>query len=288
MLTRIDRVQMAVPDRTVTARRWEALLGAEPAGEDTIAALAARRSRLRLGNGWIELLEPDGAGPIADAVSARGAHLFAAGAATTDLGALHARLEGLGVDAVEERGQIHIPAGAVGGFGLNLVVSAAEDLPQAGTLLCLYEVTNLVQDVLASLEQFVVAFGLDPDAFVPIESTQYGYAGVLTLFRPRVLDRIEMIHPHDRQKTMGRFFTRFGDSLYMAFGECAELALVERRTIEAKAGHTVVPPEQKRAGRPTDTLFLHPDALGGMMLGLSRPTVAWRWSGAPDRVEATD
>jgi hypothetical protein len=34
-----------------------------------------------------------------------------------------------------------------------------------------------------------------------------------------------------------------------------------------------------------NTLFLHPSALGGPMLGLSRPTQAWQWSGHPERVE---
>ncbi len=37
-----------------------------------------------------------------------------------------------------------------------------------------------------------------------------------------------------------------------------------------------------------DSMFLHPDALGGMMLGISRQTQAWSWSGRPDWVkEAT-
>ena len=53
MLTRIDRVQLAVPDLSSAADGWVALLGAEPAGEDHCAALGARRLRLRLGSGWI-------------------------------------------------------------------------------------------------------------------------------------------------------------------------------------------------------------------------------------------
>ena len=35
-----------------------------------------------------------------------------------------------------------------------------------------------------------------------------------------------------------------------------------------------------------DTLFLHASTLGGIMLGISRPTQAWQWSGHPERVEA--
>jgi hypothetical protein len=35
-----------------------------------------------------------------------------------------------------------------------------------------------------------------------------------------------------------------------------------------------------------DNLFIHPKALGGMMLGVSRATHAWTWSGHPERVVA--
>ncbi|MBW2232126.1 MAG: hypothetical protein JRH17_17220, partial [Deltaproteobacteria bacterium] len=57
MLTRIDRVQMAVPDRASAEQGWIQLLGAEHAGDDEIRGLGASRSRYRLGDGWIELLE---------------------------------------------------------------------------------------------------------------------------------------------------------------------------------------------------------------------------------------
>ena len=38
-----------------------------------------------------------------------------------------------------------------------------------------------------------------------------------------------------------------------------------------------------RDGRP-DNQILHPRALAGSMLGVSRTTYAWTWSGAPERV----
>ena len=56
------------------------------------------------------------------------------------------------------------------------------------------------------------------------------------------------------------------------------------RVREAGLGHTVTP-EGKPDDRPSDTLFLHPETLGGMMLGISRPTMGWQWSGHPERVE---
>ena len=97
MLESIDRVQMAVPDRAAAAAGWVDLLGAEPEGDDHVDALGADRSRYRLGDGWIELLEPTGPGPVAEAVDRRGGHLFAAGAATTDLDGLIGHLRERGV-----------------------------------------------------------------------------------------------------------------------------------------------------------------------------------------------
>ncbi|MEN8181948.1 MAG: VOC family protein [Myxococcota bacterium] len=225
MLKRIDRLQMAVPDRDAVAKGWSELLGAEPAGEDRVASLSARRTRLRLGSGFVELLEPDGAGRIGDAVAKRGAHLYAAGAATDDFAALVAHLRSQGIDPVEEG-----------------------------------------------------------DAFVPIDSKHYGYAGTLTLFDRDRLGRFEVITPHDPRNTMGRFFSRFGESFYMAFAESHALGAIEARAREIRAGHTPEPPSEGRVG-DANTVFLHPAALGGMMLGLSRPTQAWQWSGHPERVE---
>ncbi len=287
MLTRIDRLQMAVPDRSLAARGWVSLLGAEHAGEDRLTGLAAQRSRYRLGDGFVELLEPDGAGPLADVVKKRGAHLFAAGAATADLDALHARLRGRGVEPLAEGGQLHLDASAAGGHGLRLVLSADVPLPSVGAIDCLYEVTNLVRDSKAAVDVCAALMGLDPEAFVAIESSHYGYDGTLTLFDPDRLDRFELITPRVAENTMGRFLARFGESLYMAFAESGELSAVAERVAEAGLGHTLVPPGEPGAGGAPHTLFLHPAALGGMMLGLSRRGFAWTWSGHPERVEGS-
>lgn len=284
MLTRIDRIQLAVPDRQAAAEGFLALLGAEPAGEDRVACLGARRSRLRLGEGAIELLEPDGAGPVQEAVRRRrGGHLFAAGAATPDLPALVAHLRTQGADPALEGDQAHVDPAATG-IGLRVVLSPDASQPPVGDVAFLYEVTLLCADAPRAVARCAEIFALDAGAFVPIASREYGYAGTLTLFRPDRLARFEVITPNDPAKTMGRFFTRFGETFYMAFAESAALAPIEERARDRGIGFTPVPPGD-RAGRPADTLFLHPPALGGAMLGLSRPTLAWQWSGHPERVE---
>lgn len=275
---------MAVPDGKAVARRWRELLGAEPAGEDRIACLGALRRRLRLGDGFLELLEPDGAGRIGDAVAKRGAHLYAAGAATDDVAALVAHLRSQGIDPDEEGGQAFVDPTAVGEVGFRVVVSRDEQLAPVGDLDFFYETTLLVDDAEAAAGRCASLFALDSEAFVPIDSKHYGYAGTLTLFDRDRLGRFEVITPNDPRKTMGRFFARHGESFYMAFAESHALGALEARARELGVGHTPEPPSQDREG-DANTLFLHPDALGGMMLGLSRPTQAWQWSGHPERVE---
>jgi len=286
VLRRIDRVQLAVPDRAAAARGWVELLGAEHAGDDRVASLAARRSRYRLGSGFVELLEPDGAGAVSRAVARWSGHLFAAGVSVDDVAAAARRLVEQDVAAAVEAGQIHVDPRATGGHGLRLVISAHQPRPPVGAVRDFYEVTNLVHDVKRSCDRLVALFGLDPAAFVPIESQAYGYAGTLTLFDPERLDRIEVIAPHVPGNTMGRFFARRGESLYMAFAECPDLAALAGRLRERGARFTAVPPERGGEGRAVHTLFVHPPGLGGMMLGLSRPDYAWSWSGRPERAAA--
>ena len=284
MLKRIDRLQVAVPDRGAAAKRWTQTLGAEPAGEDRVACLGALRTRLRLGDGFVELLEPDGAGPLADAVAKRGAHLYAAGATSEDLEGLVAHLRSQGLDVVGEGEQAFVDPGTAGEVGFRVVLSREETRPAVGDVDFFYETTLLVADADDAVARCAQLFALDPDAFVPIASEQYGYAGTLTLFDRDRLGRFEVIAPNDPAKTMGRYFARFGESFYMAFAESHALAAIEARARESGRGFTVVPPTPDPVGG-ADTVFLHPDALGGMMLGLSRPTQAWQWSGHPERVE---
>jgi hypothetical protein len=115
---------------------------------------------------------------------------------------------------------------------------------------------------------------------VPIRSERFGYDGELTLFRPDALHRIETIHPYDGNKTMGRFFGRFGPALYMCYGETARLPELRAR-LEATA-----PDGWTGSRTDDDVLFVHPKTLGGVMLGVSRTSYAWSWSGHPERVVA--
>ncbi|ABS63580.1 hypothetical protein Plav_1965 [Parvibaculum lavamentivorans DS-1] len=286
MLSRIDRVQLAVPDIKKASQGWVDILGAEPEGEDRISGLAAKRLTLRIGTGAVELLEPDGTGKIADAVARRGGHLYAAGAASADLPALEARLRGKGIAPLSEGGQLHLDVADTGIEGLRVVLSGDEARAPAGLIDFLYEATLLSADTPGVARQLNELFGLDGGNYSEIVSDKFGYRGTLTLFKKDKLDRLEVIEPTTPGTTMDRYFRKFGQSLYMAFAETSQINLIAERAMAAGAGYTLDRPTDRSPHLPSDQLWLHPAALGGMMLGLSRPSMAWFWSGKPERVEA--
>jgi catechol 2,3-dioxygenase-like lactoylglutathione lyase family enzyme len=286
MLLEIDRVALATPDAADAAAKWRARLGAEEVGRGRVAWLSARRTTLRAGRSDVELLEPDGEGLLADELRRRGrAHLFAAGATSDDPAATAAQAAKTGAEVRAEDGRQWI-AIEIEGAPIRFVVSAPAERAPAGDLDYLYEATVLAADQAGAVDRIARTFALDPATFTTITSAAFGYTGVLTLFRPGRLHRFEVITPTDMAKTMGRYYGRERASFYMAFAESARLLEIEASAKAAGAGITLDRP----AGRPdsvvADQLWLHPPTLGGMMLGVSRPTMAWTWSGAPERVEA--
>jgi hypothetical protein len=284
MLTEIDRVLLATPGAAGAAQKWRAMVGAEEIGHDRVASLGARRTTLRAGTSDIELLEPDGEGLLADELKRRGrAHLFAAGASSPDAGkvAQHAREAGATHHAEGGRHWIGIE---IEGAPIRFVISNESRREKAGDLDFLYEATVLAADQARAVDRIAQVFALDKAHFTTINSDAFGYTGVLTLFRPGQLHRFEVITPTDMGKTMGRYYTRERASFYMAFAESAQMTKIEGAA--KGAGITVDRPATRAATRTPDQMWLHPPTLGGMMLGISRPTMAWRWSGHPERVEA--
>lgn len=281
MLTRVDRLQVAVGDRRDAVECYERLFDAVRVKEDRLAVLGAARTVLRLGSSEIEVLQPDGLGRVADFLGRCGPGLLAAGFATPDPAALEAHLRGLGRFAAREGDQLFLSGPALGLPGLHVVVSRAEQHKPVGLLRGLYEVTSLAANAPEFAARAATLFGLDPGCFAPIRSDLYGYEGVLMLFRPDALDRIEVVTPFDETKTMGRFFRRKGPRYYMAYAEADDTAAVRDRLLELAPRHWTGP----RDDAMPDNLFVHPPALAGVMLGISRRSFAWSWSGRPERVQ---
>jgi hypothetical protein len=282
VLERIDRVLLSVRDARETARAWQRLLDAEIERQDEVPALAARRVVVRVGDAELEILEPAGPGLVADHVASGRGGPFAAGAAARDVPALAARLAARGIRGVDMGDQVFYDGHALGIAGLNLMISPVRDRARVGLMANLYEVTHLTDSAAAAAGRLAECFALDSGAFVPIRSETYGYDGVLTLFHGDALHRIETITPFDREKTMGRYFTRHGPSLYMCYGETDRLPEIRARLVEH------APHDWTGSVDNDDGLFIHPKALGGVMLGVSRTTYAWTWSGHPERVRSLE
>jgi len=288
MLVTIDRIQLATPDADAVAQKWQSRLGAEEVSRDRLSLLSARRICLRAGASDIELLEPDGTGTVESELKRRGrAHLFAAGASSPDPAKVAELARAKGADHAEERGQ-HFLTVRVEGAPIRFVISKEERKEPVGDLDFLYEATVLAADQAAAVRQIRDTFGLDDRHFTSITSEAFGYTGVLTLFREGALHRFEVITTIDKQKTMGRYYAREGASFYMAFAESARMAHVERSARHADAGITVDRPAKRSPDFTADQMWLHPPSLGGVMLGISRPSMAWRWSGHPERVTSLE
>ncbi|HIG44005.1 MAG: hypothetical protein ABGY96_25435 [bacterium] len=285
MLLEIDRIQLAVPEVPSVVERWQSVLGAEILSTDSIKHLAASRTTLRLGTGIVEVLAADGAGLVADAIAARGAHMFGAGASCLDVGEVQSSLSSRYSNIVHEGGQLFIDGEDINIKGLRVVVSKHEERSKVGDIDFFYEATLLAKNSKQETAKFSDVFQLDAQEFVTIDSPQFGYSGTLTLFRKDLLHRFEVITPLDPAKTMGRFFSKIGACLYMAYAETADILTIERRVKERGEAITIDRPENRSDDKPADGLWLHPATLGGMMLGLSRPSRAWQWSGHPERVE---
>lgn len=286
MLTEIDRVLIATPDAAKSAQAWKDRVGAIEVSKDNARAFAAKRITLRAGTSDIEILEPDGAGLLADELKRRGrAHLFAAGASSPDPAAVAAAALKNGTTNLSE-GNRHTITLTIEGAPIRFVVSPQAKREPAGLLDFLYEATVLAQNQASAVEQIARTFALDPKSFTEITSEKFGYTGVLTLFEAGRLHRFEVITPTDMEKTMGRFYRREGCSFYMAFAESARMPEIEASAQGINI--TIDRPSSRDASKSSDQLWLHPAAMGGTMLGVSRPTRAWKWSGQPHRVEDID
>lgn len=278
MLTHVDRMQLAVRSRAEAEATFGDLLGATKVREDESRLLNAARSVMQAGASEFELLEPKGEGPVQAHLERWGEGLLSAGFASDRLSALCERLSDRGVAWREEGGQVHIEADQTP--GLRMVISERRERSPVGLITWLYEVTNIVDDHRAAARFYAETFDLDPARFSPIASEQYGYTGQLLLFDPPArLDRIELSQITDPAKAMGRFAAKRGQSLYMCYVETDDVSAIAAR-LEARGA--------RYAGRPDneDGLFIHPSALHGTLLGVSRTNLAWRWSGRPELARA--
>ena len=281
MLDRVDRVQIAVHDRAKAAARYQELLGAEVAVESASAYLGAKRTVLSVGESEMELCQPEGEGRVAEHLRKRGEGLMGAGFSTSDLEGLRRRIVSLGYAPTADGGQFYLDPEQH--FGMRFVISETKPRLRTGPVSFLYEVTNtLTSDWRLAASQYSSMFGLDPTRFSAIHSERFKYDGTLTLFNPPGrLDRIELSQVNTSESAMGRWAQKWGDSMYMCYVEAHDFPAVVARLKEGKARWA---PRGGDQATEKDGLWVHPSALHGLLLGVSRTTLAWHWSGRPGQV----
>jgi catechol 2,3-dioxygenase-like lactoylglutathione lyase family enzyme len=272
-------MQLAVRDRHEAADTFAEVLGAQTVREDDLRVYAATRTVVESGESEFELLEPAGDGPVAAHLEHWGEGIFGAGFSTEDPSLLARSMADRGLHFTDEGGQIFIEPDQT--RGMRTVISRPKEHSGAGLITSLYEVTNIVDDHKEAAAFYADAFGLDASRFSPIKSEQWGYAGTLTLFNPpERLDRIELTQTTEPSLAMGRFYARRGPSVYMCYVETENTGAIRERLEARGARYT--------AGREDGggNLFIHPTALCGMLMGVSRKNLAWTWSGRPELARA--
>ena len=282
MLDRVDRVQVAVADMQKAAKTYGNILGAKISRKEPSGYLVAKRTILAVGESEIELCEPDGSGRVSDFMSKRGEGLMSAGFSTSTPEALKDRLVALGISPVEDGSQFYIPPENT--FGLRIVISPSVPRYRVGLVSFLYEVTHtLVSDWQKVAACHAGLFGLNPLRFSFIKSDRFGYEGTLTLFNPPDrLDRIELSQVKNKTSAMGRWGFKHGNSLYMCYCETRNIENIISRLEETRFRWT---PRGENRKTEKDGLWIHPSALNGVLLGVSRTTLGWEWSGRPELVQ---
>ena len=157
-----------------------------------------------------------------------------------------------------------VDAGAVEGAGFRAVISPAARRERVGVVSRLFEVSFLVEDPEVSARSLVDTFGLGVH-FSEARSEEFGFEGIHVHLTPEQRDDIETITPVDPGKTMGRFFARRGSSLYMCFGESDDMERLRALLLEHAPEDWTGPREGPADAGP---IFVHPRALGGVMLGV--------------------
>ncbi len=274
MLETVDGVILAVRNAEQAIARYEELFDARYDHDGESKELGARLVAVRVGTDAIRLAQPTGPGPIQDHIEKWGEGIVGVVFSSSDVDAVAKNLEASGLRPMTDGTAAYVPAEQM--HGLHTVVVPFEERERVGVMSFVYEVTHLVDDWKGVSDFIAKAFGLDGMKFSPISSKNYGYDGMLTLFDPPAkLDRIEAVTPYG-DGAMNRFFTKRGEGPYMFYMECDNTAGLRKRLDEAGARYA--------AGDDVDTssVFIHPSATHGVLIGVSPKDQAWVWSGRPE------
>jgi hypothetical protein len=278
MLETVDGVILAVRNAEQAIARFEELFDARYDHDGESKEAGARFVGIRVGGDMIRLAQPTADGPIRDHIDKWGEGIVGVYFSSKDVDGVIDSMRASGLEPMTDGTAAYLPPSQM--HGLHVVIVPHEERERVGLLSFVYEVTHLVKDWKSVSELMTKAFGLDGMKFSPISSKQYGYDGTLTLFDPPAkLDRIEAVTPYG-DGAMNRFFQKRGEGPYMFYVECDDPAALRKRLDEAGARYA--------AGEDvaTSSIFIHPSATHGVLIGVSPRNQAWAWSGRPELAKA--
>ena len=282
MLDYVDRILVAVRSLDAAESNYANILAARRVEDFDSPWLNARVRRMQLGATQVELCEPRGEGVVQKHLEQWGEGLMYGGVSTPDLEAFTRYLAVHQVRFTAADGRLYLEPSDL--HNMPLVVSTtARNARGEGPIEFLYELTMVLdspwQDVAA---RYADGLGLEPQRNVGISFERFGYTGTLMMFDADRLDRIELSEAHDPAFAMGRFSAKRGDALYMCYVQTDDVADIVARLDRHGQRYT------RRTQTPVerDGLWIHPSALNGVLMGVSRQSLAWQWSGRPDRVQA--
>ncbi len=284
MLHTVDRILVAVRSLDEAEKNYTHVLAAHPVGEFHSAFLNAQVRRMALGSSEVELCQPTGDGPVQSHLDRFGEGLFQGGVTVDDTAAFEQHLRAISVGFSHADDRLYLNSDDL--HGLPLTVSA-EPTPRRlrapGPIEFLYELTMVLRSPWQEIaSRYNAGLGLQPDRMVDISFPRFGYDGTLMMFDPDRLDRIELSEAHDPAFAMGRFSAKRGDALYMCYVQTDDLQDVIDRLDQHNSRWT----RRTQTPQERDGLWIHPSTLNGVLMGVSRHSLAWQWSGRPERVQA--
>jgi catechol 2,3-dioxygenase-like lactoylglutathione lyase family enzyme len=132
MLKRVDRIQIAVTDRASAERTVADVFGAELVRRDVASPIRGKRTTMQAGTSLIDLLEPDGAGPVQDFVSKWESGLFGVGFSVDDINAAAYQLKKSDLSFEQSDGQLYLDPSAT--FGMRTVISTRHERAPVGAI----------------------------------------------------------------------------------------------------------------------------------------------------------
>lgn len=286
MLKSVDRILVVVKDLDQAEKNYSLVLGATKVEDYESSYLNAKVRRMAIGVSEVEFCQPLGQGRAQKRLDEKGEGLLYGGVSTPDLEKYAQHLSSNNINFAKEDGRLYHDGEAM--YGLPLVISQEPDTPRQrndGPVEFLYELTVVLKSPWNEVaEHYSKVLGIDRKNEVGITFSRFGYDGTLLRFTPDKLDRIELSEAHDTDYPMGRYTAKHGDAFYMCYVQTDNLEQIVDTLLENKMKWT------RRTTNPVerDGLWLHPSVTNGVLMGVSRTSLAWQWSGKPELVQPLD